>query len=66
MRVQIEDGGVPPRRDTSILTVNMLRNLYAPRFGATEDGDTILETHRVGDDVLRVSATDRDEKVGLL
>lgn len=44
----------------------MLRNLYAPRFGAVEYAQTILETHSVGSDVIPITATDDDQKVSML
>lgn len=62
IRVQVEDGGSPPWRVTSILTVNVLRNQNAPKFSRTDYAKTILETHAIGQSVMRVKAEDADKK----
>ena len=62
----MEDGGVPPRSRTAILTVNMLRNLNAPQFVEGTYEAEIQETHNIGASVLRIRATDSDNKVGNL
>ena len=60
--MRVEDGGVPPRTRTAILTVNVLRNLNAPRFDNQAYKGEILEVHGIGQSVLQVRATDGDDK----
>ena len=59
----VQDGGSPPRERTGILTVDMLRNLNEPKFDEREYRETILETHSIGSEVIRIEARDSDEKV---
>ena len=63
VRVQIEDGGSPPRMRSELLTVNVLRNLFSPVFSNDEYEASILETHGIGRSVTKVSAKDEDRKV---
>ena len=58
----MEDGGSPPRRRTSILTVNMLRNENEPKFSRSDYQQTILETLAIGSPVVKVRAEDADQK----
>ena len=62
--IQVQDGGNPPQRETGIVTVNMLRNLNAPKFDNENYERTILETLAVGGEVIEIIARDNDGKVG--
>ena len=62
MRVLAQDGGNPPRTRAAILTVNMLRNLEAPVFNNGTYAATVLETQPIGQSIIRVQASDRDQK----
>ena len=63
VRVEARDGGTPARSLNQVLTVKVLRNLHAPRFTSGQFDVNILETHVVGQQVLKVEARDDDDKV---
>ena len=60
VQLYVEDGGLPSRSDTSMLTINVLRNLNAPRFNPTEYTVDIYEDQQLGVSLTQVSATDAD------
>ncbi|KAL3878042.1 hypothetical protein ACJMK2_035678, partial [Sinanodonta woodiana] len=60
IRVFVQDGGNPRLSDTTIVTVNIRRNLDIPRFNPVEYTRTILETQALGVPIVRLTATDSD------
>ena len=64
LRVRATDGGYIPCTTDNVLTVNVQRNNFAPRFVPPQDYiTTILETHSVLQPVYTVTATDQDIRV---
>ena len=63
VRVEARDGGTPARLTSAVLSVKVLRNLHAPRFTSSQYEVSVLETHSVGESVLKVEARDDDDKV---
>lgn len=63
MRVLAQDGGTPNRTDTTIVTVNVNRNNYAPRFDVTNFQQTLLETQALAVPFTRATGADNDSKV---
>ena len=59
----VQDGGSPPKQETQILTIDVLRNLYAPVFVNASYALSLLETQATGQTVLTILATDADLKV---
>ena len=57
------DGGSPPETDTTVVLVNVDRNLHAPVLAEPAKNITILETRDLGVSFVTVSATDEDQKV---
>ncbi|XP_041363172.1 uncharacterized protein LOC121378881 isoform X2 [Gigantopelta aegis] len=58
LRVEARDGGGCSTK--SVLTVNVIRNLYQPVWVQTNYTETILETFEMSKPIIRVSATDQD------
>ena len=64
LRVQVQDGGTPPRSASTVVQVNVIRNLFAPQFFANGIIKTsIPETATPGYSVFQVTATDADATV---
>ena len=63
MSVLVSDGGIPPYTASTAFVVGIRRNFAAPQFEEDSYVNNILETETVGASVLRVVATDADEKV---
>lgn len=61
--VQAYDNGYPALYDTTVLTVNVNRNLLAPTFNQPNYNVTILESQTLGDTIVSVVATDPDSLV---
>ncbi|XP_046579035.1 protocadherin Fat 4-like [Haliotis rubra] len=60
-RVLARDGGVPSRSATSVVVINVLRNLFPPVFMNVDFFRTsIKETLTVGSNIADVNATDAD------
>ena len=62
----VSDGGIPPCSRTAVATIDVERNLAAPRFSRGEWTVTIMETHPLTDPIIKVAATDADRKVRAL
>ncbi|KAL3875972.1 hypothetical protein ACJMK2_033866 [Sinanodonta woodiana] len=60
LRVRVQDGGSPPKSGTTVLTIQLQRNLLAPVFVPVLYNTTILETRDTGDIILIVTAIDAD------
>ncbi len=60
----MSDQGTPPLTDTTVVTVNVDRNLNAPRLAQSEWIATILETQDLGVGFIQVEASDADQRVG--
>ena len=54
------DKGYPPMSDEAMVTVNVARNLNAPRFSKSLYTVTIPEGKSVGAEIFRMAATDLD------
>lgn len=63
VRVRVRDFGTPRRSSTSLLLVNVTRNLNAPQFNPTQYSATILETQTLGSSIRQVSSSDLDTTV---
>lgn len=63
IRVLASDGGTPPRTDTTVVTVNVQRNLIKPEFDPREYTASILETQPLGVPFAQVRGRDRDQRV---
>lgn len=64
IRVLAQDGGTPRLSDTTVVVVDVDRNLAAPVLLSSEYATQILETQAVGTPVsIRVIATDTDTTV---
>jgi hypothetical protein len=61
--VQAYDNGYPALYDTTVLTVNVNRNLQAPVFSQPNYNVTILESQTLGETIVSVLATDPDSLV---
>lgn len=59
----VADGGEPSCKRTSVATVNVNRNLNDPRFTTSRYTASILETHPLSDPIVRIEATDDDDRV---
>ena len=59
-RVQCYDSAYPNIRDTSDVVITVSRNLNAPIFEFPRYTQTVPDTYPLGQEVLRVSATDSD------
>ncbi|XP_052689553.1 protocadherin Fat 4-like [Crassostrea angulata] len=60
VRVRVRDFGTPRHSSTSLLLVNVTRNLNAPQFNPTQYFATILETQPLGSNIQQVSSSDLD------
>ena len=60
VRVVVSDGGSPPKTDTAQLTVEVLRNQFAPKFEPDRYQETVLDTITFSDVVVTVTASDDD------
>ena len=58
--ISASDFGSPALSGTTVLTVNVLRNLHKPKFTSSSYETTIAQTLNVGASVLLVMATDSD------
>jgi len=63
IRVLASDGGVPRKTDTTVVKVNVDRNLNTPHMTKDEYLVNILETQHLGVPFIQVGATDDDQKV---
>ena len=62
-RVVARDSGRPPRSATTLVKINVIRNLHHPEFVGSNYQANILETVGVGTSVLTVKALDGDIRV---
>lgn len=62
VRLQVNDGGIPSKYNTAMLTVTVLRNLFAPVINPLEYNVTIYEDQVLGEEIERVFATDQDSR----
>ncbi len=62
VRVLASDGGTPPLTDTTVVTINVQRNLKAPVFQPNNYNAKILETQDLGVPFVTVKAKDEDQK----
>ena len=60
-----EDGGSPRLRDTTVVEVEVTRNLNKPRFNTAAYTTRVKETLPLGAIIKTVTATDADKRVGL-
>ncbi|XP_041364043.1 protocadherin Fat 4-like [Gigantopelta aegis] len=60
LRVQVYDSAYPGVRDTSDLTINVLRNVNSPVFTVPTYVITIPDTYLLGRNITQVQATDAD------
>lgn len=63
IRVLALDGGSQPKTDTTVVRVNVDRNLNKPVFDPQNYQITIKETLTLGTKVATVAATDEDLRV---
>jgi hypothetical protein len=63
IRVLASDGGMPSKTDTTVVTVDVDRNLFAPKMTQGEWVANILETQDLGVPFALVEAVDEDQKV---
>ncbi|XP_048248833.1 cadherin EGF LAG seven-pass G-type receptor 2-like [Haliotis rufescens] len=63
LRVVASDNGVPPKTNTTVVSIIINRNLNTPTFSQLLFTTEIDETTEVGTAVLRISATDQDSVV---
>lgn len=63
----MQDGAEDPRQATATVTINVLRNFFAPELGPTERSTTISreisEITSIGSAVYVFGAQDRDRRV---
>ena len=60
MVIRAQDGGIPPRSNTTQLLINVLdANDNAPRFYTTQFQEVVLESVPVGYNIVRVQAYDQ-------
>lgn len=57
------DGGVPVLTDTTVVVVNVVRNLHSPEFLPKDYTVTILETQFLGVPFQQVATIDADSTV---
>ncbi|XP_035826841.1 protocadherin Fat 4, partial [Aplysia californica] len=62
LRLEAKDGGSPAASATALVTINVLRNLFAPEFVNTSYTARIFETQGLGSAILRVQAFDQDTR----
>ena len=60
LRVLAKDGGTPSRTATTIVTIDVDRNLNSPRFNPNNARVNIPETLAAGSLVTSVTASDED------
>ncbi|WAQ95445.1 FAT4-like protein [Mya arenaria] len=60
VRLQVNDGGIPSRYDSAILTVSVTRNLQSPVFDPQNYEITIFEDQNLGENIICTTATDSD------
>ncbi|WAQ96421.1 FAT4-like protein [Mya arenaria] len=63
--LQVNDGGLPSKYDTTTLTVNINCNKFSPVFDRTLydcDQTTIYEDQVLGEEIVCVTATDADDR----
>ena len=63
IRVLANDGGTPPLTDTTVVVVNVQRNLVKPEFDPREYNANIMETQALGVPFTQVRGRDRDQRV---
>ena len=63
LRVMVSDGGIPACTRTSVVTIDVMRNLNDPMFTQSEWTATILETHNLQKEILTLQAKDADDRV---
>lgn len=63
IRVKAEDGGTPPLSDTTVVTVDVDRNLYAPQTTQSEWIVNLRETQSLGEPFIQVEGADEDQRV---
>ena len=66
IRVLASDGGTPPLTDTTVVVVNVQRNLVKPEFDPREYNANIMETQALGVPFAQVRGRDRDQRVKYL
>ncbi|GFN78435.1 protocadherin fat 4, partial [Plakobranchus ocellatus] len=62
LRVEAKDGGNPAASAVALVTINVLRNLFAPVFVEPSYEVTIFETRNLDSSFLTVRATDADNR----
>lgn len=63
MRVLASDGGIPSLTDVTVVYLNITRNRFSPAFVTTSYFQLVPETQVLGEQILRVTATDQDTAV---
>ena len=63
LRVRASDGGQPPKSNVTVVSVEIVRNIQAPRFELSRYTVEVLETLEVGETIGTVEATDSDLRV---
>lgn len=63
IRVVALDGGTPPKQDTVVARIKVIRNLKQPKFEPTSYQAKVLETTSIGEIITRVRASDSDKRV---
>ena len=63
LRLTAKDQGVPQNAADTTVTITVIRNKYTPAFTARNYFKSIPDTQPIGDNILTVTATDKDPSV---
>ncbi|XP_046579033.1 protocadherin Fat 4-like [Haliotis rubra] len=63
IRVLAQDGGSPSLSDTTVVSVNVTRNLFPPEFRSTFSNVAITENQALGESFFSVVASDNDVNI---
>ncbi|XP_041364041.1 cadherin-23-like [Gigantopelta aegis] len=62
LRIEAQDGGMPPKSATALVNINVQINLFDPVFSSSSYVGNILETTELGVSIVQVLASDRDSR----
>ena len=63
LRIQVADGGQPPCVQTSVATITVNHNLFAPSFNQQQYDATILEIFSLSLPITTLTGQDQDTTV---
>jgi len=59
------DGGTPPLTSTAVVSINVIRNLFAPSFLTKDVQVTIKDNSAPGLNITKLQAIDNDRAVSI-